>query len=85
MAFLVLKSEPTQDGYMKPLKAFSRLMYNKSSKSHENYYCYGCFHSFRCQSTLEKHILLCKDHDYCNIKLPEKRKNIKKLSTEQMH
>ena len=76
--FLALKSEPTEDGYMKPLKAFSRLMYNKSSKSHENYYCYGCFHSFRCQSTLEKHTLLCKDHDYCSIKLPEKSKNIKK-------
>ena len=63
---------------MKPLKVFSRLMRDKSSKSHENYYCYGCFHSFRCQSTLEKHTQLCEDHDYCKIKLPEKGKNIKK-------
>ena len=53
-------------------------MPNKSSKSHENYYCYGCFHSFRCQSTLEKHTLLCKDLDYCKINLPEKSKKIKK-------
>ena len=75
---LSLKSEPTEDGYMKPIKSFSQLMRNKSSKSHENYYCYGCFHSFRCQSTLEKHTQLCKDHDYCKIKLPEKGKNIKK-------
>ena len=76
--FLALKSEPTEDGYMKPTKSFSRLMRNKSSKSHENYYCYGCFHSFRCQSTLEKHTLLCKEHDCCKIKLPEKGKNIRK-------
>ena len=39
--FLALKSEPTEDGYMKPIKSFSQLMRNKSSKSHENYYCYG--------------------------------------------
>ena len=76
--FLALKSKPTEDGYMKPLEAFSQLMRNKSSKSHENYYCYGCFHSLRCQSTLEKHTKLCKDHDCCKIKLPEKGKNIKK-------
>lgn len=63
---------------MRPTKAFSRLMEGKSSKSHENYYCYGCFHSFRCQSTLEKHALSCKDHKYCEIKLPEKGKNYKK-------
>ena len=54
--FLSLKSDPTEDGYMKPFKSFSRIMWNKSSKSHENYYCYGCFHSFTCQPTLEKYI-----------------------------
>ena len=63
---------------MRPTKDFSRLMEGISSKSHENYYCYGCFHSFRCQSTLEKHTLLCKDHKYCKIRLPEKGKNHKK-------
>lgn len=63
---------------MRPTKAFSRLMEGKSSKSHENYYCYGCFHSFRCQFTLKKHALSCKDYKYCEIKLPEKGKNYKK-------
>ena len=53
-------------------------MRNKSSKSQENYYCYECFYSFRCQSTLQKHTLLCQDHDYCKIKLPKEAKNIKK-------
>ena len=76
--FLALKSEPIEDGYMKLLKSFSRLMSNKSSKSHKNSYCYECFHSFRCQSTLEKHILLCKHHDYCKIQLLREGKNIKK-------
>ena len=76
--FLAMKSEPTEDGYMKPFKSVSRLMCNKSSKSHENYYCYGCFHSFRYQSTLEKHTLLLKDHNYCKTRLPKEGKNIQK-------
>ena len=62
---------------MKPTKSFSRVMRDISSNSHENYYCFGCFHSFRCKSTLEKHTQLCKDHDFCKLKLPENDKKIK--------
>ena len=73
--FLALKSISTNDGYMRPTKSFSRLMEGKSSSCHENYYCYGCFHSFRCESTLKEHDLLCKDHKHCKIDLPKKGKN----------
>ena len=75
--FLALKSEQEESSdSMKPTKSFSRLMRDISSNSHENY-CYGCFHSFRCKSTLEKHTQLYKNHDFCNIKLPEEDKKIK--------
>ena len=33
--FLALKSEPTEDGFMRSTKDFSQLMRNKSLKSHE--------------------------------------------------
>ena len=49
-----------------------------SSSVYENHYCFGCFHSFRCNSTLEKHTELCKDIDFCEIKLPKVAENIKK-------
>ena len=42
-----------------------------SSKSHNNFYCYGCFHSFRTESTLKKHVELCK------VELPKPNKNFK--------
>ena len=59
--FLALKSELEENSdCMKPTKSFSKLMRNISSNSHENYYCFGCFHSFRCKSTLEKYTLLWK-------------------------
>ena len=46
--------------------------------SHECYYCFGCFHSFRCEATLQKHTKLCKDNDACKINLPKFGENIKK-------
>ena len=76
--FIALKSEKEKDSeYMKPTKSFSRLMRDISSNSQENYYRFGCFHSFRCKSTLEKHTQLCKDHDFCKIKLPDDDNRIK--------
>ena len=80
--FLALKSEPTEDGYMRPIKSLSRLLRDKSSNSHVNHYCYGCFHSFRCQSTLEKHTLKCNDHDYCKVDLAKEGENFKKHKFE---
>ena len=62
---------------MKPTKSFSKLMRDISWNLHENYYCFGCVHSLRCNSTLEKHARLCKDHNFCKINLPDKKKNIK--------
>ena len=48
-----------------------------ASRSHGDFYCYGCFHSFRTQSALEKHTDLCKNHKFCEVKLLEKGKNFK--------
>ena len=66
--FLALPSIPTEDGYLKPTKCFSRLMEAISSKNHGDIYCYGCFHSFRTQSALEKHTKLCKNNKFCEIR-----------------
>ena len=57
--FLALKSKKEENSdCVKPIKSFSRLMRDISSNSYENYYCFGCFQSFRCNSTLEKHTQL---------------------------
>ena len=48
-----------------------------SSKNHGDFHCYGCFHSFRTQSTLIKYIELCKNNKFCQIELPKKGKNFK--------
>ena len=58
--FLSLPSILTEDGCLKPIKSFSRLMERISSKNLGDFYCSGCFHSFRTESTLIKHSELCK-------------------------
>ena len=41
-----------------------------------DYYCYGCFHSFRTESALNKHKELCKNNKFCDVKLPKKGKTL---------
>ena len=77
--FLALKSDQEENSkFIRSTKSFSSLMASIISNSHENHYCFGCFHSFRCNSTLEKHTELCKDNGFCKIKLTEVGGNIKK-------
>ena len=76
--FLALKSEQEEDSdFIRPTKSLSRSMRGISSNSHENYYCFGCFHLIRRKSTLEKHTQLCKDNKFCKINLPIQGENIK--------
>ena len=58
--FLALPSILNDDGAKRPTKSLSKSMEGISSKSHGDYYCYGCLHSFYTQSLLKKHIELCK-------------------------
>ena len=69
--FLALKSYYMNNSdHMNCQKSFSCLMRGISSNSHKNHYCLGYFHSFKCQSTLEKHTNLCKEHIFCKTKFP---------------
>ena len=48
-----------------------------SSKYHGDFYCYGCFQSFRTESALKKHTELCKNNKFCEVKLAKQGKNSK--------
>ena len=75
--FLALPSILDKDSVKRRTKSLSRLMEGIASKSHSDFYYYGCFHSFCAESTLKKHVELCKYNDFCKIELPEGDKNIK--------
>ena len=76
--FLALPSVLDEDCVKRPYKSLSRLMEGISSNSHENYYCLGCFHSFRTEATLENHEDLCKNNKFAKADLPEEGGNFKR-------
>ena len=78
--FLALPSILDEDGVKRPTKSLSRLMEGIASKSHGDFYCYGCLHSFCTQSTLKNYVELCKYNDFCKIGLPKEGKNIKQYA-----
>ena len=78
--FLALPSILDEDGVKRPTKSLSRLMEGIASKSHGDFYCYGCLHSFCTQSTLKNYVELCKYNDFCKIELPKEGKNIKQYA-----
>ena len=41
-----------------------------------DFYCLNCLHSYRTKSILKKHEQICKNHDFCNLKMPDAEYNI---------
>ena len=76
--FLALPSILDEDGVKRPYKSLSRLMEGISSNSHGDFYCLGCFSSFRTKSTLKNHVDLCKNNKFAKIELAEEGSNFKR-------
>ena len=60
------------------VKIISGLLRGITSNHNGDFYCLNCFHSYRTKNKLKRHERICKDHDFCYIKmLDEDKKNIK--------
>ena len=58
---------------VKELSAFLRGI---TSKHDRDFYCLNYSYSFRKEDALEKHENICKDHDFCFVKMPDKDNHI---------
>ena len=74
---LALPGNLDEDGFRRPKKSISRLFEGISSKSHADFYCYECLHSFRTEIALKNHVDLCKNNKFAKIK-PNEEKKFKK-------
>ena len=61
-------------------KSISKLLNGITSKHNGDFYCLNCFHSYRTKNKLIKHQRLCKDHDFCNVKMPNENNKILKYN-----
>ena len=76
--YLALKSMPANDGYMRPTQSISRLFNKITSNHNDDYYCLNCFHSYRTEDRLKKRELICNNHNYCEIVMPDDKNKILK-------
>ena len=56
------------------VKSLSRLLRGITSNHNEDFYCLNCLDSYRTKEKLKKHENVCKDHDYCYVKMPNEDK-----------
>ena len=77
--YLALKSNLTDNGFMKPTQNISRLFTKiTSTNTTSDYYCMNCLHTYRKENALKEHELVCEKHDHCEIKMPSQKSNILK-------
>ena len=63
--------------YYLTVRSLSALLKGITSKHKDDSYCLNCFHSFASKKSLEKHMKVCEDKDYCYIEMPKKVESLK--------
>ena len=66
------------------MKKLSALLRGITSNHNRDFYCLNCLYSYRTKGTLKKHEKVCKNHDYCYIKMPNKFLKILKYNPGEM-
>ena len=62
------------------VKSISGLLRGVTSNHDGDFYCLICFHSYTTKKRLEKHERICKDHDFCHVKMPDENNKILKYN-----
>ena len=64
--------------YYLAVKSISGLLRRITSNHDGDFYCLNCFHPYTAKNRLEKHERICRDHDFCYIKMPDENSKILK-------
>ena len=53
------------------VKSIPGLLRGKTSNYNGGIYCLNCFKSNTTENKLKKHKRICKNHDFCDLKMPD--------------
>ena len=70
----------SEKGHYLTVKSLPALLKGITSNYKEDFYCLNCFHSFRTNNRLKKHIKVCENHDYCYVEMPKENNKILKYN-----
>ena len=83
-ANLLMITDGTGNWYYLAAKSISGLLRGITLNHNGDFYCLSCFHLYTTEKKLRKHERICKDHDFCDIKMPdEDNKILKYISGEK--
>ena len=68
----------TSNWHYLAVKSISGLLRRRTSNHNGDFYCLNCFHSYKTNRKLKKHERICKEHDFCDIKMPDEDNKILK-------
>ena len=60
------------------VKSISKLLRRITSKHNGDFVCLNCFYSYTTKNRLKKHERVCRNHDFCYLKLPDENNKILK-------
>ena len=83
--YIALKSIPTDDGFILPIRSVSALFRGITSNNNGDFYCFGCLQPYRTDNALKKHETLCNKHDYCESVMPSEDKKYYNTIMEKNH
>ena len=73
---LLMITDGTRNWDYLPIKNISGLLGGITSNHNGDFYCLNCLHSYRVISKLKKHEKICKNHDFCHLKMPDAENRI---------
>ena len=81
---MITNNDEHSDGVKKwhyiTVKSISKLLRGITSNHDGDFYCLNCFHSYRTKNKLKRHERICKDHDFCHVKMPNEDNKILKYN-----
>ena len=73
---LLMITDGSTNWHYLAIKNISGLLGGITSNHNGDFYCLNCLHSYRTKSKLKKHEKICKNHDFCNLKMSDADNNI---------
>ena len=77
---LLMITDNNNNWHYLAVKNISGLLRGVRSNHNGDFYCLNCFHSYTTEKKLKKHERICKDHDFCHVKMPNEDNKILKYN-----
>ena len=75
---LLMITDNDKDWHYLTVKSISKLLRRITSNHDGDFYGLNCFHPHTTKNKLENHERICRDHDFCYVKMPDENNTILK-------